>query len=225
MSARLTDVESNQTEFNNKLSDLVMTSQNNEQELKSCRLALDSLATMVTSIMHRLDSKSVGSPPNHSGGNHDAITRSPPKSTCENQAQSKDSLIGTSSALPVDVVEVSYVPSEDENPPKQSVRVTRSKDAKGKAISVAPRNSEAGMKASRSEKVYRKEKVVRGGGSKGCGNEDGAGQPTSHAPATQEGAESQGGMCKSLVAPRRQCRLGAGWTQMLEVQVWRRSPR
>ena len=204
------------------MSEVLMTNQNNEQELKSCRMALDNLASMVLGIVHRLDSRSMGSPPNQSGGNHNGVTRSPPKSTCENQAQSKEAPIGTSSAQPIDVVEVSYVPSEDENPPKQSVRVTRSKDAKGKGVSVAPDHSEAGMKESRPEKVYRKKKAVRGGGNKGCGTEDGTAQPSSAAGATREGDYSQGGMWKLQVSPSCQRRLGAGWTQLLGVQVCRR---
>lgn len=118
MSARLTAVETNQTEFRNQLSEVLMTSQNNEHALKSATLTLDNLSTMVAAIMHRLDSKTMVSTPNHSGGNHDQIARSPPKSPCENQAQSKPAGIGASSALPVDVVDVSYIPSEDEHPPR-----------------------------------------------------------------------------------------------------------
>ena len=96
----------------------MLTSQNNEQILKSCHMQLDNLATMVTSIMNKLESKTMMSPPTVSGANHDRTPRSPPKSTCKTQAQSKAARVGASSANPIDVVDVFYVPSEDENPPK-----------------------------------------------------------------------------------------------------------
>ena len=193
MSARLTAVENNQTEFRSQLSEVLMTSQNNESRLKSATATLDNLSTMVAAIFSRLESKTVVSTPNHSGGNHDQVARSPPKSPRENQSQSKPAAIGASSALPVDVVEVSFVPSEDEHPPRQSVRITRSKDVKFKGISGVVGNSEVGMKGSRGEKVLRRKKATRGGGSKGGGNEGGSEQALSAAGATQEGAVSEGG--------------------------------
>ena len=100
--------------------------------------------------------------------------------------------MGASSANPIDVVDVSYVPSEDENPPKQSVRITRSKDVKAKGVSGATANSEVGTKVGRSEKAYQKRKLIKGGG-KGRGTEEGNTQQVSAGGGTQEGGISQGG--------------------------------
>ena len=79
----------------------MLTCHNNKQALKSCHMQLDNLATMVTSIMNKLESKSMMSPPNHFRGNHDEVPRSPPKSTCETIAQSKAAHVVTSSANPI----------------------------------------------------------------------------------------------------------------------------
>ena len=193
MSAHITALETNHAEFRNELSEVLMTSQNNEQALKSCHAQLDNLATMVSTIMNRLESKTMVSQPDDSGGKHEAIARSPPKSPLENQAQSKPARIGASSALPIDVVDVSYVPSEDDNPPKQSVRMTRSKDVKFKGVGGAAGNNEVGVKTGRSEKVLKKKKATRGGGNKGCAIEGGSIQPLMEGGATQEGAVSHGG--------------------------------
>ena len=187
MSVRLVAVETTQAEFRNQLSELMMTSHNNEQALKSCHKQLDNLATMVTSIMTKLESKTMMSPPTVSRANHDQTPRSPPKSTCETQAQSKPARVGACSANPIDVLDVSYVPSEDDNPPKQSVRITRSKDVKAKGVSGATGNSEVGTKAVRSEKASKKRKVTRGGGSKGRGAEEGNTQQVSAGDGTQGG--------------------------------------
>lgn len=84
---------------------------------KANTLTLNNLATMVTTIMNKLESKTMVSPPAHSGDYLQTTPRGPPKSVCKNQAQSKPARDGASSALPIDVVDVSYVPSEDENPP------------------------------------------------------------------------------------------------------------
>ena len=192
MSARLAAVETNQEKFTNQLAEFMNHSQNNEQSLKSCHMQLDNLATMVTSIMKQLESKTMMSPPQVSGANHDRTPRSPPKSTCETQACSKPAQVGASSANPADVVDVSYVPSEDENPPKQSVRITRSKDVKAKGVSGATGNSEVGTKVGRSEKASKKRKVTKGGG-KVHGTEEGSTQQVSAGGGTQEGGSSQGG--------------------------------
>ena len=100
--------------------------------------------------------------------------------------------IGASSANPIDVVDVSYAHSEDENPPKQPVRVTRSKDAKNKGVSGATGNSEVVMKGGRGEKVYKKKKTTRGGGSRSRGIEEGSGQHVS-AGGTEEGGSAKEG--------------------------------
>ena len=179
MSAQISALETNQTDFRHQLSKVLMTSQNNEQALKANTMTLNNLATMVTIIMDKLESKTMVRPLTHTCDNEACNPRSALKSVCENQAQSKQVRIGTSSALPIDVVDVSYVPSEDEKPRKQFVRLTRSKDVKFKGVSEAQDNSEVGMKGHRSEKVSKKTKVTRGGACKGCGTEDATGHVTS----------------------------------------------
>ena len=210
MSARITAVETNQAEFKNQLTEIMMTSHNNEQSLKSCHMQLDNLATMVTSIMKQLESKTMMSPPHHSRANHDQVPRSPPKSTCETQAQSKPVRVGACSGNPIDVVDVSYVHSEDENPPRQYVRMTRSKDVKAKGVSGATGNSEVGTKIGRSEKAPKKKKVTRGGGSRGRGTEEGSAQQVSLGGATQEGGESQGGDVEEGGGPEKNQEGGGG---------------
>ena len=76
---------------------------------------------MVTTIMNKLESKTMVSPPTHSIDNQEQIPRSARKSACENQAQSKPARIGTSSALTINVFDVLYVPSEDKNPPNKQL--------------------------------------------------------------------------------------------------------
>ena len=133
------------------------------------------------------------SPPTHTGNNEACNPRSALKSACKNQAQSKQVRIGTSTALHLDVVDVSYNPSEDGNPPKQSVRLTRSKDVKLKGVSGAQENSEVGMKGHRNEKVPKKMKATRGGTSKGYGTKDATGYVTSAGGGTKEGGTLHGG--------------------------------
>ena len=169
-----------------------MTSQNNEQSLASVHVRLDNLATTLNLLMNRLESKSMVSQPDDSGGKHDATAKTPPKSP-SNPAASKTTRIGASSVHIVDVVDVSYVPSEDDNPPKQYVRMTRSKDVKGKVVGGAARDSEVGLKTLRSEKVVKKKKSTRGGGTKGCAAEDGGVLPLGEGDATQEVPVSHGG--------------------------------
>ena len=57
-------VESNQTEFSHQLSQVLMTSLNNEQAQKANMLTLNSLATMVMTKMNKLKSKTIVSEPN-----------------------------------------------------------------------------------------------------------------------------------------------------------------
>lgn len=154
-----------------------MTSQNSEQSLKSVHVRLDNfaamqstmdnLATMVETLMNRLESKSMENQADVSGGKHDAVARSPPKSPCEYQGQSKPVRAGASSVHTVDVVDVSYVPSEDENPPKQAVRMTRSKVVKFKGVGGAGATSEVGVKTGRSEKVLKKKNQLGGEAARG----------------------------------------------------------
>ena len=149
-------------------------------------------------------------PPTRVGANQDQTPRSPPKSTCKTAAQSKLVRVGASSANPMDVVDVSYIPSEDENPPKQSVRITRSKDVKAKGVSRATGNSEAGTKARRSEKASKKRKVTRGGGSRGHGTEEGNTQQVCEGGGMQEGGLSQGGDVDVGGGPKKNPEGGSG---------------
>ena len=57
---------------------------------------------------------------------------------------------------------------------------------KNKGVSGATSNSEVGMKGGPIEKVYKKKKTTRGGGSRGRGIKEGSGQPVS-ARGTNEG--------------------------------------
>ena len=63
--------------------------------------------------------------------------------------------------MPVDVVDVFYIFSKDEIPPKQSVGMTRSKVMKFKGVSEAAGYSAVRMKGSRSENVLRKKSSKR----------------------------------------------------------------
>ena len=64
ISARIAAMELIQAEFRHQLSEVLLTSQNNEQALKTNTLTLNSLATMVTSLMTKLESRSNVSEPN-----------------------------------------------------------------------------------------------------------------------------------------------------------------
>ena len=172
-------------------------------------MTLKNLATIVMTIMSKLESKTTVSPPTHSGDNHDQIPRSPPKTTCKNQAQSKPARIGVSSVLPIDAVDVSYV------------RMTRSKDVKFKSVSGAAGDSEVEMKGCQSKKVLKKQKATRGGGSRGCGTKGGNRQPVSARGGTQEGGSAMEGMWKLEVAPRTIQRVRVGWKALLGAGVWK----
>jgi len=141
MSTRISVVESNQTEFRHQLFEVLMTSQNNEQGLKANTLTLNSLASMVTTIMNKLESRTIVSEPNETCNNEDGIPESAPKSTCENQTQSVPTRIGTSNTLPIDVVDDSGARSEDETAPNTFRRSSRSKDAKLKGASMSQESS------------------------------------------------------------------------------------
>ena len=193
MSARITALETTQAEVRKDLSEMLMTSQNNEQSFASVHIRLDNLATTLVTIMNRLEPKSMVSQPDDSGGKHDATDKTHPKSPVENQAQSKPARVGASSVHLVDVVDVSYVPSDDDNPPKQYVRMTKSKDVKYKGVGAAAGASEVGLKTGRSVQVLKKKKLTRGGGSKACATEDGTVQVSVEGGVTEEVAVSHGG--------------------------------
>ena len=135
VSARLSAVEHNQADFRRQLTEVLLTSQNNEQALKDVNVTLSSLATMVTSIMNKLESKTSVSKPKTTANKED-VHRSIPKSTCNNQDQSPTARMGTSNTLPVDVVEDTSTRSEGEGQPITYTWLTRSKDAKLKVVSV-----------------------------------------------------------------------------------------
>jgi hypothetical protein len=78
-------VEQTQAEYRQQLSELVLSSQNYEQALKDNTATLNSLASMVMSIMNKLESRSVVSEPKTTA-NNDEVPGSVPKSTCETQA-------------------------------------------------------------------------------------------------------------------------------------------
>jgi hypothetical protein len=94
-----------------------LSSQNHEQALKSNTITLNSLATIVMSIMNKLESRSIVSEPKTTTNNED-IHGNVPKSTCKTQAQTPIARIATSNTLPIDVVEDSEVFCEGEGPPK-----------------------------------------------------------------------------------------------------------
>ena len=162
MSARIPAMELTQAEFRHQLSKVLLTSQNNEKTLKANTLTLNSLATIVTNLMTKLESRTIVSESN-TAVNNEGIHGSVPKSTCENQAQSRPASIGTSITLPIDVVDDSDHHSEDDNQPLVYTRLTRSKDAKLKGVTVSQENSQVGSKGRASEKAPKKGRLVKGG--------------------------------------------------------------
>ena len=191
MSARMAAVEQNQAEYRQQLSELVLSSQNYEQALKDNTATLNSLASMVTSIMNKLETRSVVSEPKTTTNNED-IHGGVPKSTCETQAQTPTARIATSNTLPIDVVEDSEVFREGEGPPKEYTRLTRSKDAKLKGVTASQENSQVAIKGRGSEKATKKGKAVKGGGKKRAATEAATGQPTPPGGASQEAGTDVG---------------------------------
>ena len=136
MSARMAAMEQTQAEFRQQLSDMLLTSQNNEQTLKANTLTLDNLATKLTNIINKLESRTIMSEPNPIVNNGD-VPGGVPKCTCENQAQSRPIRIGISIMLPIGVVDDTDDCSQDDNAPIMYKRLTRSKDAKLKGVTVS----------------------------------------------------------------------------------------
>jgi hypothetical protein len=64
-------VEQNQAEYRQQLSELVLSNQNYEQALKDNTATLNILASMVISIMNKLESRSVVSEPKTTTNNED----------------------------------------------------------------------------------------------------------------------------------------------------------
>ena len=162
MSARIVAMELTQAEFRHQLSEVLLTNQNNDQALKAITLTLDSLATMVTSLMTTLQSRTIVSEPN-TAVNNEGIDGSVPKSTCENQAQSRPAGIGTSITLPIDVVDDTDDHSEDDHEPFVCTRFTRSKDAKLKGVTVSQENNHVGSKGRANEKAPKKGTTTKRG--------------------------------------------------------------
>ena len=116
MSARVAAMEQTQAEFRQQLSEMLLNSKNNEQVLKTNTLTLDNLATKLTNIMKKLESRTIMSEPNltvNNGDVHGGVL----KSTCENQAQSRPTRIGTFITLRIDVVDETDDRSEYDNAP------------------------------------------------------------------------------------------------------------
>lgn len=159
-----------------------MSGQNNEQALKDVNVTLSTLAAMVSSIMNKLESKTSVSEPKTTANNQD-VHRNIPKSPCDTQDQSPTTRVGTSNTLPVDAVEDTSAHSEGEEHPLTDRRVTRSKDAKLKAIPASQENSEEGVKPKKNEKALKKGRVAKGGAKKRGAAEVAVGQPKPRANA------------------------------------------
>ena len=118
---------------------MLLISQNNEQALKANTLTLNSLATIVTSLMTKLESRTIVSEPNTTII-HEGIYESIPKPTCKNQTQYRPTDIGTSITLPIDVDDSDHN-SVDDNQSLVYTRLTRSKNAKLEGVTVSQENS------------------------------------------------------------------------------------
>ena len=166
ISTRMAAVEQNQAEFRLKLSDMLLSQHNNETALKACESKLeskmDNLATMMMNIMNKLESRTIVSEPNPTVNNGD-VPGGIPKSTGDHQVQSRPTRIGTSITLPIDVVDDTDDRSQNDNRPKVYTRMTRSKDAKLKGVTVSQENSHEGSKGPAIERTPKKAKVVKGG--------------------------------------------------------------
>ena len=93
------------------------------------------------------------------------------KSACENQIQFPTTRIETSNMLPVDVVEDSSPHSEGGGHNKTYTRLTRSKDAKLKGVSMSQENSQEAVKGRGGEKSLKKMRAAKGGAKKRVGTE------------------------------------------------------
>jgi hypothetical protein len=209
VSARLSAVEHSQAELKRQLSSMVMSGQNNEQALKDVNVTLSTLVAMVSSIMNKLESKTSVSEPKTTANNQD-VHRNIPKSPCDTQDQSPTTRVGTSNTLPVDAVEDTSAHSEGEEHPLTYKRVTRSKDAKLKAISASQENSEEGVKPKKSEKALKKGRVAKGGAKKRGAAEVAVGQPKPTANASQGDGLVEGGCADVGAGPSKIAVAGIG---------------
>ena len=200
MSARMAAMEQTQAEFRQQLSEMLLTSQNNEQALKANTLTLDNLATKLTNIMNKLESRTILSEPNPTVNNGD-VQGGVPKSTCENQAQSRPTRIGTSITLPIDVVDDTDDRSQDNNAPIVYKRLTRSKDAKLKGVTVSQENSQVGSKGRASEEAPKKMRLAKGGAKRRATAAAATGQPITPDDGRQEVETVVGGVVEHGSGP------------------------
>ena len=171
---------------------MLLASQNHELHLKDVNVTLSSLATMVTSIMNKLESKTSVSEPKTTANTedmHGGIT----KSACENQTKSPTARVGTSTLLPVDVVADSSAHSEGGGQPKTYTRLTSSKDAKLKGAFVSQENSQEAVKGRGGEVALKKVRAPKGGGKKRVGEEATTGQPKPPTNVSQVDGAVDGG--------------------------------
>ena len=157
---------------------MLLTNQNNEQTLKANTLTLDNLATKLTNIINKLESRTILSEPNPIVNNGD-VPGGVPKCTCDNQAQSRPTRIGISIMLPIGVVDDTDDCSQDDNAPIMYKRLTRSKDAKLKGVTVSQKNNHVGNKGRASEEAPRKGRLAKGGVKRRVAAAVATGQPIS----------------------------------------------
>jgi hypothetical protein len=105
--------------------------------------------------------------------------------------------VGTSNTLPVDVVDNTSPRSEGEGQLITYTRMTRSKDAKLKAVSVSQENSQEVIKVRGNEKALKKGRVAKGGAKKRGPAEVAIGQPNPIANASQGDGVVDGGCADS----------------------------
>jgi hypothetical protein len=99
------------------------------------------------------------------------------KSTCENQAQSRPTRVGTSITLPIDVVDDTDDHSQDDNALKVYTRLRRSKNAKLKGVTVLQENSQVGRSGRTSEEAPKKWRAANEGVKKRAATAAAIGQP------------------------------------------------
>ena len=159
------------------MSEMLLHTQNNEQAMAANTQKLDNLASIVINLVNKLESRTIVSEPNPTVNKVDEHGGAP-KSTCENQAQSRPTRIGASMTLPIDVVDDTDDRSQDLTPPQEFRRLTRSKDAKLKGVTVSQENSQVGSKGRATEKPPKKGRAAKGGVKKVAATAAATGQAT-----------------------------------------------
>ena len=97
----------------------------------------------------------------------------------------------------MDVVDDSSTCSEGERQPKTYTRLTRSKDAKLKGVSLLQENSQEGVKGRASEKTLKKGRAAKGGAKKRAAAEATTGQPKPTTNVSKDDGAVVGG-CANL---------------------------